>query len=515
MFRRNAITSAFLMMVPFCQVNAESLTVEQRLELLEKALKDTQSELEYYKKQSTPVPSSVKLVKKPEAVLVKNDNAAGDASAPALSSVSMKDFSKFVKDEIGFSYNGYFRSGWGTASHGAPKSWAIGSLGRLGNEYTGWFDLQLKQRVYNEGNKRVDAIVMLDGNVSQQYSTGWFGDNAGGENYLQFSDMYVTTQGFLPFAPEADFWVGKHGAPKIEIQMLDWKTQRTDAAAGVGLENWKIGPGKVDIALVREDVDDYDRDLKNKQKINTNAIDLRYKELPLWDNATLMLSGRYVAANQSSSEKYNEDNNGYYQWKDTWMVGSTVTHKFTGGGFNEYSLLLANNSIASSFSRYAGSSPFTTFNGRYYGDHTNGTAVRLASQGEMYLGDDVIVANALVYSFGNDVYSYETGAHSDFESIRAVVRPAYIWDKFNQTGVELGYFKQKNTDLSGTNYYESGYKATLFHTFKVNTSMLTSRPEIRFYGTYIKAEDTDLDDYTFADGKKDQFAVGAQAEIWW
>ena len=98
MFRRNAITSAFLMMVPFCQVNAESLTVEQRLELLEKALKDTQSELEYYKKQSTPVPSSVKLVKKPEAVLVKNDNAAGDASAPALSSVSMKDFSKFVKD---------------------------------------------------------------------------------------------------------------------------------------------------------------------------------------------------------------------------------------------------------------------------------------------------------------------------------------------------------------------------------------------------------------------------------
>ncbi|MGU7695743.1 carbohydrate porin, partial [Escherichia coli] len=95
--------------------------------------------------------------------------------------------------------------------HGSPKSWAIGSLGRLGNEYSGWFDLQLKQRVFQEGDKRVDAIVMLDGNVGQQYSAGWFGDNAGGENYLQFSDMYVNTKGFLPFAPEADFWVGKHG----------------------------------------------------------------------------------------------------------------------------------------------------------------------------------------------------------------------------------------------------------------------------------------------------------------
>ncbi|MFA1646788.1 MAG: carbohydrate porin, partial [Enterobacteriaceae bacterium] len=244
-------------------------------------------------------------------------------------------------------------------------------------------------------------------------------------------------------------------------------------------------------------------------------VDLRYKELPLWDDATLMLSGRYVAGNQSASEKSNQDNNGYYRWKDTWMVGSTLTQKLSDGGFNEFSLLVANNSIASSFSRYAGSSPFTTNNGRYYGDHTNGTAVRLASQGEMYLGDKVIVANALVYSFGNDVYSYETGAHSDFDSIRAVVRPAWIWDNFNQTGVELGYFRQKNTDLSGQKYYESGYKTTLFHTFKVNTSMLTSRPEIRFYGTYIKADETDLDHFTFEDQKQDQFALGAQAEIWW
>ncbi len=116
---------------------------------------------------------------------------------------------------------------------------------------------------------------------------------------------------------------------------------------------------------------------------------------------------------------------------------------------------------------------FTTFNGRYYGDHTGGTAVRLTSQGEAYIGDHFIVANAIVYSFGNDIYSYETGAHSDFESIRAVVRPAYIWDQYNQTGVELGYFTQQNKDANSNKYNESGYKTTLFHTFKVNTSMLT------------------------------------------
>ncbi len=136
--------------------------------------------------------------------------------------MTLKDFSKFVKDEIGFSYNGYYRSGW-EQPHGSPKSWAIGSLGRFGNEYSGWFDLQLKQRVYNENGKRVDAIVMMDGNVGQQYSTGWFGDNAGGENFMQFSDMYVTTKGFLPFAPEADFWVVNTVRRKLKSRCLTGK----------------------------------------------------------------------------------------------------------------------------------------------------------------------------------------------------------------------------------------------------------------------------------------------------
>ena len=44
MFRRNLITSAILLMAPLAfsaQSLAESLTVEQRLELLEKALRET------------------------------------------------------------------------------------------------------------------------------------------------------------------------------------------------------------------------------------------------------------------------------------------------------------------------------------------------------------------------------------------------------------------------------------------------------------------------------------------
>ncbi|UMX67210.1 hypothetical protein MJ560_28225 [Klebsiella pneumoniae] len=63
------------------------------------------------------------------------------------------------------------------------------------------------------------------------------------------------------------------------------------------------------------------------------------------------------------------------------------------------------------------------------------------------------MANAIVYSFGNDVYSYsETGGHSDFESIRTVLRPAYIWDKYNQMKnpeASRGTSNSKTKDVTG------------------------------------------------------------------
>ncbi|MXC78895.1 carbohydrate porin, partial [Escherichia coli] len=138
-----------------------------------------------------------------------------------IESVTLKDISKYIKDDIGLSYQGYFRSGWGTGNHGSPQTYAAGSLGRFGNEMSGWFDLTLNQRVYNQDGKTANAVVTYDGNVGEQYNDAWFGDSAN-ENIMQFSDIYLTTRGFLPFAPEADFWVGKHKLPQYEIQMLDW-----------------------------------------------------------------------------------------------------------------------------------------------------------------------------------------------------------------------------------------------------------------------------------------------------
>ncbi len=124
---------------------------------------------------------------------------------------------------------------------------------------SGWFDLTLNQRVYSQDGKTANAVVTYDGNVGEQYNDAWFAGQDT-DSILQFSDIYLTTKGFLPFAPEADFWVGKHKLPEYEIQMLDWKSLTTDVAAGVGIQNWALGVGKLDASVSRNDVDVYSRD---------------------------------------------------------------------------------------------------------------------------------------------------------------------------------------------------------------------------------------------------------------
>ncbi|EAS2171087.1 carbohydrate porin [Salmonella enterica] len=520
---------------------AANLTVEQRLQLLEaelsankKELQETQSQLSIYKNKmaamevslqqterqrdtdKTGIPvkdnkriSSIKI--KPEQQVVLS-NTQGDKTT--VQNVTMKDISRFIKDDIGFSYQGYFRSGWGTSNHGSPQTYAAGSLGRFGNEMSGWFDLTLNQRVYNQDGKTANAIVTYDGNVGEQYNDAWFGDSDN-ENIMQFSDIFLATRGFLPFAPEADFWVGKHKLPEYEVQMLDWKQLTTDVAAGIGIQNWVIGKGQLDISLSRDDVDVYSRDFSRTTQMNTNSIDIRYRNIPLWDKSSFSVMGKYAFANKTDEQERNEDNNSFFKLKDTWMATAIVRQELPKDGFNEFTLQVANNSYASSFAEFTGSSDSISSGRYYYGNHSNGIAWRLISQGELYLADRIIMANAIVGAHGEDIYSYETGAHSDFSSLRTVIRPAWIWNAYNESGVELGWFVQKNTTSNGTDAKESAYKATLYHALKVGPSLLNSRPEIRFYGTYIDILNNELSNFRFNDNSKDQFMIGVQAEVWW
>jgi len=495
------------------EVLSASLTIEQRLEILEKELSANKRELSKTQKELAISQHKLSLLQNTTASPQPVIDTKIKGSSHLASTTTLKDISKFVKDDIGFSYEGYFRTGWATSNRGAPETYAVGALGRFGNELSGWYDLTFKQRVYNSGNKTASAIVTFDGNVGERYNDAWF--DGQGDNIMQFSDMYLTTAGFLPFAPQADFWVGRHALPDYEIQMLDWKPLSTDQAVAIGIENWATGSGLLDVSLNRNDVDVSSRDFSRTTEMNTNSVDLRYRNIPVWDRATLSLTGKYAFSNKTRSQKSGEAHNEFFKFKDTWLATVYLHQQMDKDAFNESALQIANNSYAGSFSGLSGASTSMSKGNRYYGDHSGGMAWRLINQGEMYFSDRIIMANAMVFSRGHDIYSYHTGAHSDFSSLRTVIRPAWIWDSWNQSGIELGWFRQVNKNSQGQQFKESALKTTLYHAFKVGPSLLASRPEIRFYGTYLNILKNEISEFRFNDDSNNEFLAGVQAELWW
>ncbi|WP_456297064.1 carbohydrate porin [Vibrio sp. AK197] len=444
-------------------------------------------------------------------------------AADGLGSKPLPEFTQY--DNSDTVYSGYFRGGWSTANNGAPQQYAIGSLGRLGNGYTfaGWYDLQVAHRVYHQDDRMVKAVAMIDGNVGQEH--GWEGFGFDNQSSLQFSDLYVETQGFVPGLPDAALWVGRHKQADYEIQLLDWKGYKGTAGGGVGLDNIKVGTSTLGISLLREDFDasrtevdhsyvdtdgvTHDVTTTSEQTLNTNAVDIRFKGWKLSDTLSVDFYTKYQLPN---SESEVEDLVGY-EVGDALSSVLMLNQNFSQGGFAQYGVHFATNSIASTFGSIDGPNPDYALN-----DSKGATALRLFSQGESYWFDhNVIMAHALVLTHGQDLYTYVSDSNKadvDVSSLRAVVRPAYIWDQYNQTGIELGYFDQRNK-YAGDTYQESGYKVTAFHTFKVATSMLRSRPEIRFYANYMQSLDNEVSNFRFARGEDDQLSVGVQADIWW
>ncbi|QKO14358.1 Cryptic outer membrane porin BglH precursor [Dickeya solani] len=122
---------------------AAPLTVEQRLAALEKDLQETKQELQRYKEQEKKN-KAITLVRDNSVANENNKNNAGSVaktatpiadnglsvdnglssvavSSDSRASMTLHELSQYVKEDIGFTYSGYFRSGWATGSQGHPN----------------------------------------------------------------------------------------------------------------------------------------------------------------------------------------------------------------------------------------------------------------------------------------------------------------------------------------------------------------------------------------------------------
>ena len=72
------------------------------------------------------------------------------------------------------------------------------------------------------------------------------------------------------------------------------------SGAGAGVENIAVGPGKLSVAVTRNDP--WEAVTGSSDTIDTNVFDIRYAGIPLWTDATLEVGYDFAMANRPTKQ---------------------------------------------------------------------------------------------------------------------------------------------------------------------------------------------------------------------
>jgi len=400
-------------------------------------------------------------------------------------------------------FHGYVRGGITSSTNGEMDSYRINNLGRFGNETDGYYDIALQQVVYDDNNgKSFTARMDAEGNMDMR--NNWESVNSSSvdtktTNPMAVTNYYISGKGFISAAPEASLWIGKRSYKSRELQMMDYKYVGI-FGPGVGVEGIKNGNEDLSFALIRNDATaDVTLDTSTKHLDNTNIIDIRYADIPVFQDGKLEFIVDYAVINKTALQEYKEDTGLNYKAYNSFQPSVILTTPVKNG-FNETVLQYADKGYAANLVNHG-------YMLNADSNYENAKAYRLINSGEVYLTDTIVMDHAIAYGHATGLGS---GLGYDSASdLSLAVRPEYIWDEHNKTGFEIAWFKRsEQQDSAKTTIH--GNKFTLAHIISMGKSQFV-RPELRFYTTYLKADG----ELPFADDKDHQLSFGAQMEAWW
>ncbi len=424
--------------------------------------------------------------------------------------------------------SGYFRSGAQHGSSAFTSKRYVNQIGRLGNENDTYGELGLGTDIIKVDDTTFSVFAM--------FANGTDGTDTDWNTNIAMRQFYVNVNGLLDCDKDANIWVGKRFYKREDIHIADFYYYNV-SGTGAGIDTLSIGPGKINLAWTRVD----SNDVKYKQKsgftdeqvytlkeytktgvvtessnkhqptkAKVNFFDARY-EFPAWNDATIQLGATYV-----NVEKQKD---GYYstyttdgEWRDATNLSIELNQGFNSGW---------NKTI---FQTFIGS----TAKGIHWGDSSkvyndDGTGYRVINTGDTHITDRFGFQHLL-----NIAYSSGVEAYDNSKSISAVIRPFYQLTKMTRLVGEVGAYVQKTKLNSGEHITERANKYSLAYAIAPDASNYWSRPELRFYISYVNGSDTPKS-YTsgeYKDGsyvgssydgfnKTSDFVFGVQAEAWW
>lgn len=252
---------------------------EARIKKMEMRIAELEKE-----KKSTPAAPAPSLQSVPPHSHVATSSSGGGHSAKGgvvSSDVVVPEGFKFEDVTSGFTFNGYFRAGYGVNSNGdtmeAFKAPVAGSKFRLGNEAETYietdFGYQFPELDLSPGTEF--AVHFMPSFVVENSRDDVRSD-------ISVRQAYGTAKGVWAAQPEATFWAGQRYYDRYDVHMTDFYYLDMSGFGG-GVEGIDVGIGKLAIAWFGGSIDDYSSDASEelKETNNKNSLDIRLSDIDL------------------------------------------------------------------------------------------------------------------------------------------------------------------------------------------------------------------------------------------
>ena len=411
-------------------------------------------------------------------------------------------------------FNGYLRSGVFHGKGGQMAKFNVNKVGRLGNENDTYGEIALGSDIIKVDDSvwTVNSrFTVADNKHNQDWQSTDGDDTSASHNHLALRELFVNAKGVLDWDKDASVWVGKRFYKREDIHITDMYYYDI-SGYGAGLDGLSAGPGKLDLAWIRQDdaADSYSDETNKAYKtfVSVNKLDARYN-FPVWDNANLQIADTYYIAERDNRYSYlkNEVSNA-----NTFDIELNIGFN---GGWNKtvYQWMHGSNAAGVHYS---------TGNWLDYEGNTNGAnGHRIINTGDITITDKFKLQHV-----ENIAHSAGYADDKKTTTYSMVIRPFYQLTKMTRLIWEAGAYYDVTKLADGSKNKEKGQKLTMAYGITPDASNMWSRPEIRLFASYIHGTVTNdgvkqpvnLTNYTNEDGKVDynhNFMFGVQVEAWW
>lgn len=516
---------------------AASLTIEQRLAILEAKVNQAQREAQEAKAHAQKAEMRTQKAEARADVAEKQLQqltVRATASEQMVQETDKKMTAQMAKDRAhdGFEFNAYARAGLlvnnhGKGGRGGPSVSPASSLngdahaGRLGNEKDNYIELSLGKRVtFDDGSWTHFKTMIADGANSPD---PWVQDN--NSHHINVRQIYVEMGDFNDFTgptKNAIIWAGKRfDSRNFDIHFTDSNIVFLGGAGG-GISGVKWTPA------FQGDYNVYGRnfgDLGGDHYNDNDIQDLMFTANHYYNNWQLMLTGLTAQGND--------------KLKDTTSTTGSYALRSDNSATHGYFSMLAYHDKQQFYGLAPGVSETALQYGRGLGaearqigsdgDLTDkAMSVRFASYGILPFAKNWQLPPSVIAQHSED--RYRNGDRYDWATFnlrasQAITTHFALLYEASWQYMDLDANGRTYRDNNAVNTYQNVkggfYKLTFAPTFKVgNVFDIKARPEIRFFATYMNW-DKELDRYATNDDfgsagftAGGNWNFGVQSEIW-